>query len=56
MKTFKVIYHGRIEANSKKEAREILNGILYEAVEGEDLEDFEIVEEDDDSSQVGNLT
>ncbi len=56
MKTFKVIYHGRIEANSKKEAKEILNGILYEAVEGEDLEDFQLVEEDDNSSQDSNLT
>jgi hypothetical protein len=46
MKIYKVIYHGRIEANDEDEALAILEGILYNSVEGEDLDDFELVEEE----------
>ncbi len=46
MKIFKVIYHGRIEANDEDEAKEILEGIFCSDnfVSAEDLDDFEIVE------------
>ena len=47
MKIFKVTYNGQIEANDLEEARAILEGILYEAVEGEDLDAFEILELDE---------
>ena len=48
MKTFKVIYHGRIEANDMEEAKEILEGIFCSDnfVSAEDLYDFELVEEE----------
>ena len=48
MKTFKIIYHGVIEANDMEEAKEILEGIFCSDnfVSAEDLYDFELVEEE----------
>ena len=51
MKRYNVVYHCTIDANSEEEAREILEGILYEHAEGEDLDAFEIVE---DGTEVDN--
>ena len=48
MKTYKIIYHGVIEANDEDEAKEILEGIFCSDnfVSAEDLADFELVEKE----------